>query len=272
MAPPALAAVLPLLLLARALAVHAAPALPPATFRATSWFTTACGAAPAAQGGNGSTCLQAGGRPTTGCHEADARCTAGQRTADDLRVFHVGGDGACLRYLWAWRCAHVARAACGPYWCDVHSRCVDNTTCVCPSPARGDPVTGICACDLNLAFNGTGCVALQPAPPPAASRSTAGCGRRPPLWAFILVAVLLLLVTGTIGVVAGRRRLRDRQHYRRAMRAAQAFGGGPSLAPPATYGDAVPALYEDVDGGDGRRAVLHNPTYDSPHAIVETRA
>jgi len=106
------------------------------------------------------TCFFGDKRPGTHCRVQDTACSVGQRVASHLTISAENGE--CKVFTWYWKCAHEIRVQCGALWCDLHSTCLGNVTCVCPNTMRGDPVLQSCVCELNHFFDGHQC---QPVPP-----------------------------------------------------------------------------------------------------------
>ena len=96
--------------------------------------------------------------PSTLCREFDSECSTGQREVETFGITHP--SSTCSVYSWHWMCATTERMACGKLWCDMGATCIDNVTCVCPPPMRGDAVWHTCACPFNHVRQNNTCVPI----------------------------------------------------------------------------------------------------------------
>ena len=96
------------------------------------------------------------------------------------------------------------RQLCGSLWCDINAVCLSNSSCVCPSTMRGDPVRSLCECDEGRVMVGSSCVVPPTEAPthsaeiPTHSSETFTTETCDALWAWILIGCVCAFAAGAL--------------------------------------------------------------------------
>lgn len=148
--------------------------------------------------------------PSSFCRSTTEDCAdTNQSVVSNLQIFHTGG---CTTYQWTWSCAHEPRIACGVYWCDRVSTCVDDFDCVCPDGMEGDPVAARCFCPRGFYENGTSCEPIQnitvtpvnwTTGMPRVEQTTVTVEEELSPWVVALVVAAVIVACG-VGVIIGQ--------------------------------------------------------------------